>query len=66
MLNFEEFGFKVGPSFIEYKHPLSTPIQDSSFARLITSGFFYESVFVSTRFGCLLASCVLYEKKIHI
>jgi hypothetical protein len=63
VLNFEELGSKASPSFIEYKHPLSTPIQDGGFARLTTSRFFNRSVFVSTRFGCLLARCVLCEKK---
>lgn len=28
--NFEEFGVKIGPSFFEYKHPFSTPIQQGN------------------------------------
>lgn len=35
--NFEEFGVKIGPSFLECKHPFSTPIQDDGFAKLETS-----------------------------
>ena len=36
MPNFEELGFKVGPSFIGYQCLLSTPIQDGGFARVVT------------------------------
>ena len=38
MSNFEELGFKVGPSFIGgYKRLFQTPIQDDGFTRLETS-----------------------------
>ena len=37
MPNFEEFFFKVGPSFIGYQYLLSTPIQDGGFARVVTN-----------------------------
>ena len=38
--NFEELGFKVGPSFNGYKCPLLTPIQDGGFAMLKKPPFF--------------------------
>lgn len=37
MPNFEELGFKVAPSFIEYKHQFATMIKDGGFARFKTS-----------------------------
>ena len=37
MPNLKELGFKVGPSFIGYKHLISTPIQDGGFVRPETS-----------------------------
>jgi hypothetical protein len=35
--NFEELGFKVGPSFIVFKDLFSTLLHDGSFARSETS-----------------------------
>ena len=43
--NFKELGFKVGLSFIGYKHLFSTPIRDSGFARPKTSIFLETKLF---------------------
>lgn len=37
--DFKELGFKASPSFIRYKHPFSTPIQDNGYERLKTYVF---------------------------